>query len=145
MISPGNITPSPTLSSIQKLTAEADGNYYHTVQSGETLFWISGLYDVSLSNLMAWNGLDAASVIRPGEKLLLLVTPPPTATAIETPTLPPAPVTPFATPSLTPPPPTQTPLAAETETPRGFSLIFILGVIILVIGGLLWWRFARKS
>ena len=145
MISPGNITPSPTLSSIQKLTPEADGNYYHTVQSGETLFWISGLYDVSLSNLMAWNGLDAASVIRPGEKLLLLVTPPPTATAIETPTLPPAPVTPFATPSLTPPPPTQTPLAAETETPRGFSLIFILGVIILVIGGLLWWKFARKS
>ena len=145
MISPGNITPSPTLSSIQKLTPEADGNYYHTVQSGETLFWISGLYDVSLSNLMAWNGLDAASVIRPGQKLLLLVTPPPTATAIETPTLPPAPVTPSALPSLTPPPPTGTPLAAEQEPPRRFSLIFILGVIVLVIGGLLWWRFARKS
>ncbi len=147
MISPGNITPSPTLSSIQKLTPEADGNYYHTVQSGETLFWISGLYDVSLTDLMAWNGLNAASVIRPGQKLLLLVTPPPTATAIETPTLPPAPVTPSAIPSLTPPPPTQTPLVAETETssPRGFSLILILGAIVLVTGGLLWWRFARRS
>ena len=146
MISPGNITPSPTLSSIQKLTPEADGNYYHTVQSGETLFWISGLYDVSLSNLMAWNGLDAASVIRPGKKLLLLVTPPPTATAIETPTLTPMPVTPSATSSLTPPPPTQTPLAAETETPRRFSLSLILGVMVIVIGGLLWWwRVSRKS
>jgi len=41
LISPGNITPSPTLSAIQKLTPEADGNYYHTVQSGETLSWIA--------------------------------------------------------------------------------------------------------
>ena len=115
LISPGNITPSPTLSAIQKLTPEADGKYYHTVQSGETLSWIAGLYDVSLSNLMAWNGLDAASVIRPGQKLLLLVTPPATATAFETPTLTPTPVTPSPSPSITPPP-TGTPLVTETET-----------------------------
>jgi LysM repeat protein len=144
LISPGNITPSPTMSSIQKLTPEADGSYYHVVQSGETLFWIAGLYDVSLSNLLVWNGLDAASVIRPGQKLLLLVTPPVTATAIETPTLPPTLVTPSASPSATPPP-TGTPLVTETETPRGFSLSIILGVIVLVIGGLLGWRFSRKS
>jgi LysM repeat protein len=144
LISPGNITPSPTLNSIQKLTPEADGSYYHVVQSGETLFWIAGLYDVSLSNLLVWNGLDAASVIRPGQKLLLLVTPPATATAIETPTLPPTLVTPSASPSATPPP-TGTPLVTETETPRGFSLSIILGVIVLVIGGLLGWRFSRKS
>jgi LysM repeat protein len=144
LISPGNITPSPTLNSIQKLTPEADGSYYHVVQSGETLFWIAGLYDVSLSNLLVWNGLDAASVIRPGQKLLLLVTPPVTATAIETPTLPPTLVTPSASPSATPPP-TGTPLVTETETPRGFSLSIILGVIVLVIGGLLGWRFSRKS
>ena len=78
VISPGNITPSPTLSNIQKLTPEADGNYYHTVQSGETLSWIAGLYDVPLADLMAWNGLNNASVIRPEQKLLLLVTPPAT-------------------------------------------------------------------
>ena len=58
VIDPGNITPSPTLSTIQKLTPEADGNYYHTVQSGETLSWIAGLYDVPLADLMAWNGLE---------------------------------------------------------------------------------------
>ena len=58
VISPGNITPSPTLSAIQKLTPEADGNYYHTVQSGETLSWIAGLYDVSLvgSDGLEWTG-----------------------------------------------------------------------------------------
>src|SRR5258706_14319896 len=43
LISPGNITPSPTLSAIQKLTPDADGKYYNTIQSGETLSWISGL------------------------------------------------------------------------------------------------------
>ena len=84
LISPGNITPSPTLSAIQKLTPEADGNYYHTVQSGETLFWIAGLYDVPLADLMAWNGLGATSVIRPDQKLLLRLTPPATATALQT-------------------------------------------------------------
>ncbi|NOT06040.1 MAG: LysM peptidoglycan-binding domain-containing protein [Anaerolineales bacterium] len=146
LISPGNITPSPTLSNIEKLTPEADGSYYHTVQSGETLFWIAGLYDVSLSNLMAWNGLDAASVIRPEQKLLLLVTPPATPTALETPTLTPTPVPPSPILSMTPPP-TETPLAAETETPSSgrFSLSLILGSIVIMIGGLLWWRFSRKS
>ena len=144
VISPGNITPSPTLSSIQKLTPEADGNYYHTVQSGETLFWIAGLYEISLSNLMAWNGLDAASVIRPGQKLILLVTPPVTATAAQTPTFTPLPVTPSPSPSITPPP-TETPLVTEAEPSRGFSLSLILGVIVIVIGGLLWLRYSRKS
>jgi LysM repeat protein len=142
MISPGNITPSPTLSAIQKLTPEADGNYYHTVQSGETLFWIAGLYDVPLADLMAWNALDGTSVIRPGQKLLLRVTPPATPTAARTQT--PSPVPPSPSPSVTPPP-TGTPLVTETESPRGFSLSLILGLIMVLIGGLLWWRFSRKS
>ena len=114
VISPGNITPSPTLSAIQKLTPEADGNYYHTVQSGETLLWIAGLYDVSLADLMAWNGLNATSVIRPEQKLLLLVTPPATPTAVNA-TPSPMPITPSPSPSMTPPP-TGTPLVTETET-----------------------------
>jgi len=146
MISPGNITPSPTLSAIQKLTPEVDGKYYHTVQSGETLFWIAGLYDVSLSSLMAWNGLGDTSVIRPEQKLLLLVTPPATPTAARTPTLTPMPMTPSPSPSASPPP-TGTPLVTETETssPSGFSLSLILSLVMIVIGGLLWWRYSRKS
>jgi LysM repeat protein len=146
LISPGNITPSPTLSAIQKLTPEADGNYYHTVQSGETLFWIAGLYDVSLADLMTWNGLNAASVIRPEQKLRLLVTPPATATAVQTQTPSPMPSTPSPSPSIAPLS-TGTPLDPETETPsaRGLSLSLILGLIMVLIGGLLWWRYSRKS
>jgi LysM repeat protein len=146
VISPGNITPSPTLSAIQQLTPEADGNYYHTVQSGETLFWIAGRYDVSLADLMTWNGLNNTSVIRPEQKLFLRVTPPATATVAQTQTPNPMPMTPSPNPSMTPQM-TGTPLAAETETSSkgGASLILILGLMMLLIGGLLWWRYSRKS
>jgi LysM repeat protein/uncharacterized protein YkwD len=139
VISPGNITPSPTLSAIQKLTPEADGNYYHTVQSGETLSWIAGLYNIPLADLMSWNGMDATSVIRPNQKLLLRVTPPATATFTPSP----ATITPSPSPSITAPPPTATPPAAP-ETPRSSNLGLLLGLSTLVIGGLLWWRFRRK-
>ena len=141
VISPGNVTPSPTLSAIQKLTPEADGNYYHTVRSGETLSWIASLYGISLSDLMAWNGLDATSLIRPEQKLLLLVAPP------ATPTLTPSP-TAISTVSLIPsmtPSPTGTPVVTATGSTSRSSLGIIFVVIIVVIGGLLWWRFSRKG
>mgnify|MGYP000212145592 CR=1 FL=1 len=144
VISPGNITPSPTLSAIQKLTPEADGGYYHTVQSGETLSWIAGLYDVPLADLMSWNGLGATSVIIPNQKLLLRVTPPATATV----TLAPATITPSPSPSRTLSPPTGTPNAevilAEESTGRRRPIL-VLGVGIILIGGLWWWRFSRKN
>ena len=142
VIDPGNVTPSPTLSNIQKLTPETDGNYYHTVHSGETLLWIAGLYDVPLADLMAWNGLNNTSVIYSEQKLLLLVTPPPTATFTPNPPT----MTPSPSPSVTPPSPTGTPpiTEAETSSAGGLGLSLILGVTALVIGGLLWWRFSRK-
>ncbi|MBV6451037.1 MAG: hypothetical protein MHPDNHAH_01765 [Anaerolineales bacterium] len=138
VISPGNITPSPTLSNIQKLTPEADGNYYHIVQSGETLSWIAGLYDVPLSDLMNWNGLGAASVIIPNQKLLLRVTPPATATKTPAP----------ATMTLTPSPSAISTLVTETptaevapveESSSGSELGLIFGIAVILIGGLLWW------
>lgn len=108
VIHPGSVTPSPTprpLTPIEKLTPESDGKYYHTVKSGETLSWISGLYDVQISDLMVWNGLNASSVLYPEQKLVLQVTPP----ATETPTSLPATATltatmvpPAPTPSLSP-------------------------------------------
>jgi len=102
LISPGWVTPSPTprpLTPIEKLTPASDGNYYHIVQSGETLLWIAGLYDASLAELLAWNGLASDSIIRPEQKLLLQVTPP-------------------ATPTRTPGPPSATPANTATATPR---------------------------
>ena len=143
VIDPGHVTPSPTLTNIQKLTPEADGNYYHVVHSGETLSWIAGWYGVPLTDLMAWNGLNNASVIRPDQKLLLLVTPPASPTPIETPS--PIAVTP--SPSLSPTPsPTGTPLAqAAGATSSPSALPVVLGVATIVgIGGWLWWRSKRK-
>ncbi len=144
VISPGNITPSPTLSAVQRLTPEADGRYYHTVRSGETLSWIAGLYDVPLASLMAWNGLNNASVIRPEQKLLLLVTPPATATLTPSATMM---ITPSPSPSMTQPPPTGTLPVTATEVPRRSNLGLILGLIALAagLGGLMWWRFAGKG
>src|SRR5215208_3657051 len=142
VIDPGHVTPSPTLSNVQKLTPEADGNYYHTVSSGETLSWIAGFYNVPLADLMAWNGLNNTSVIRPEQKLLLLVAPP------ATPTLTPSPITITSAPNLSgtaTPSPTGTPIAdnaRETESPRGSGLGVIFVVLIILIGGLLWWRYS---
>lgn len=141
VIDPGHVTPSPTLSNIQKLTPEIDGNYYHTVHSGETLSWIASWYNVPLADLMAWNGLNNASVIRPDQKLLLLVTPPATATLTPSPVT----ITPPPSPSITPSP-TGTPPVVEAEAPRNSNVGLILGVTaIAVLGGLLWWRSSRKS
>jgi len=144
VISPGNVTPSPTLNAIQKLTPNADGNYYHTIRSGETLLWIAGLYEIPLSDLMNWNGLDNTSVIYADQSLLLLITPP------ATPTLTPAPATttPSPSPSVTQSPPTVTLTATATATSAsGTNQSLVMGVIILfiAIGGLLWWRFSRRS
>jgi len=111
IIHPGNVTPSPTprpLTPIEKLTPASDGNYYHIVSSGETLSWIASLYEIDLGELMAWNGLSGSSILRPGQELLLQVTPP----ATETPTPRPATVTATATPVL----PTITPTSQPTST-----------------------------
>jgi LysM repeat protein len=141
LISLGDITPTATLNAIQRLTPEADGRYYHSVQSGETLFWIADLYDVPLIDLMTWNGLNNASVILPEQKLLLQVTPPATVTSTPSPTR--LPSTP--SPSFTPAPPTETPLVIVEETSRGSTLPLIAGVITILLGGLLWWGVSRRK
>jgi LysM repeat protein len=116
LIDPGYVTPSPTplpLTEIQKLTPESDGKYYHTIQSGETLSWIADFYDLSVTDLMAWNGLNSASIIMPEQKLVLLVTPPVT----ETPT--PRPVTPTATQTMAPHSPTPSLMPTVISTTPG--------------------------
>jgi LysM repeat protein len=144
VISPGSVTPSPTprpLTPIEKLTPASDGKYYHVVQSGETLSWIASLYDIALNNLMAWNGLNNASIIRPDQKLILQVTPPPTLTST------PGPPTPTATATLTPRPPTatRTPTRAAhsptaTSTPvsqSGTPVVGWLSFVVVAVAGLI--------
>ena len=118
LIDPGFVTPSPTprpLSAIERLTPESDGKYYHVIQSGETLFGIAGYYEISLIDLMTWNGLNQTSVVYPDQKLILLVTPP----ATETPT--PGPAT--MTPTLTTAPPTPTPSKIPTQPAGSPTLV----------------------
>ncbi len=144
LIDPGWVTPSPTprpLTAIEKLTPASDGNYYHTVSSGDYLAWIADLYEVSLADLLDWNGLSADAIILPGQKLLLQVTPP----ATETPTSLPASPTPSITPTPRSPTATQTSVATHPNiTPtiaaqdRASPPNWVLPVVIvLVVAGLL--------
>lgn len=115
LINPGSFTPSPTprpLTAIEKLTPESDGKLYHSIQSGETLSWIAQYYEVQVADLMAWNGLNNASILYPQQKLFLQVTP------AATPTFTPGPPTLTPPATLVPLTPTrsQTPLLASTKT-----------------------------
>jgi LysM repeat protein len=109
------VSPGLILAPIERLTPDNDGRYFHTVQSGETLSGIAGLYEISLENLMGWNGLGVNSIIRPGQGLLLQVTPPATRTSTPGPPTAKAAATSTATPM--PPRPTSTP----TRTPAVLS------------------------
>jgi len=154
LIYPGNVTPSPTprpLSPIEMLTPDSDGNYYHTVKTGEYLAWIANLYEISLAELMAWNGLSSASIIRPGQQLLLRVTPPATAT--------PTPAPPSATPTST-----RTPVAststqelratlpspsatAQAQAQPALTMPVVAFFAVLVVAGLLLfgWGMRRRN
>ncbi len=143
LIRPSLVTPSPTpppLTPLEKLTPASDGKYYHTVQSGETLYWIAKHYEVSLNDLMAWNGLNESSIIKPEQKLVLQVTPP----ATQTPTPAPATATPPATPAPLTPTPTRTPTQAAAlptdpvESPSANGSIPLLSFVLLGLaaGGL---------
>lgn len=61
----------------------------HIIKSGQSLWLIAALYNLTLEQLMELNGLTADSVIRPGEELIIRLptpTPPPTETPIPSPT-----------------------------------------------------------
>jgi LysM repeat protein len=157
LIDPGKVTPSPTprpLSPIEQLTPASDGNYYHIVKNGEFLAWIADLYEISLAELMAWNGLTSDSVIQPGQELLLRVSPPATTTPIPplpsvTPTTTQISITSTPTPiqGLTTPLPSAIPTAtAEAETPPSLPGLGVPLVIVLVVAGLLLlgWAWRRR-
>jgi LysM repeat protein len=148
LIKAGNVTLSPTprpLTPIEKITPADDGNYYHTVQSGEYLAWIAELYDISLDQLLAWNGLSSTSVIRPGQKLLLLVTPPPTNTPIPTSPIPTSTITatqtqPSPTPnsSNTPLGPTESVDAVSQSRPSGFGAAILAVLVVVGVLAVVW-------
>jgi LysM repeat protein len=153
LIDPGNVTPSPTprpLSPVERLTPASDGNYYHNVQSGEYLAWIADLYEVNLAELMAWNGLTSASIIQPGQQLLLRVTPPATATLTPAPpsataTITKTPLSTTSTQELTTALPSVIATADAEAQPSLPGMGAALMVVVLVAGLLLLVWVARRS
>lgn len=152
IIYPGNITPSPTprpLAPIEKLTPASDGKYYHTVQSGETLVWIAKLYEVSLNDLLAWNGLNWTSIIHPGDQILLQVTPPIPLTFTPTRTIPPTntPIPFTATPSPTSiavtATPTPIPINGSSQNPPAILFVLIGAASTVTILAFLYLRKKR--
>lgn len=155
VIDRGHVTPSPTprpLTPIEKLTPEADGQYYHVIQSGQTLSWIADLYGIKVNDLMAWNNLNASSILHPNQKLLLKVTPPATATFT------PGPATATFTPTQAPPTLTATQPSTPTTAPSPTviqtnkasaismdSVVLYSIVGLAVIGLLLVLFFSRKK
>ncbi len=118
------------LSPIQKLTPDGEGRYYHRVKSGDTLSSIAGLYQVSLRELMAWNGLDSASILYPDQKLLLQVTPP----ASETPTPRPSNTPQAVAQSMAEAAETATPAVAAAGKTSGMSRESVFWLIVLLMG-----------
>jgi len=144
LINPGSGTPSPTphpLSLLEQLTPDSNGNYYHTVKPGETLLWISNLYEVSLNELLAWNGLTVSSIIHPEQKLLLRVTLPASVTptaipATLAPTPTPLPTTPILRPSQTQPVPSPMVGGASPTVDQSTTVLWLV-LVGLVLGGFL--------
>ncbi|GAB4580975.1 MAG: hypothetical protein Fur0022_37200 [Anaerolineales bacterium] len=153
------ISPGKILSPLEQLTPASDGNYYHTVKSGETLSGIAAAYNLTLTTLMSWNGLNSDSIILPGQQLLLMVTPPVPPTSTPSPVTPQtaeitssSTSTPTPSPSVLPstatvlaPPATSPAEALPTNLSEG-TPESLLGVGI-VVGGLilLIWVVTRKK
>jgi uncharacterized protein YkwD/LysM repeat protein len=64
-------TPAAWLIPIQAATPRADGSIIHEVQWGQFLYNIADAYKVELPYLLVLNGINANTVIYPGDKLLI--------------------------------------------------------------------------
>ncbi|HKJ26412.1 MAG TPA: LysM peptidoglycan-binding domain-containing protein [Anaerolineales bacterium] len=93
MMTPAQAAPAYQLTSFPTPTPGPDGRIVYTVQDGDTLFRIAAVSELSLNELLELNNLDADSIIRPGQVLLLGLVSAPVATAEPGATIPPAPQT----------------------------------------------------
>jgi len=56
---------------VSAATPQADGSVVHTVQPGQALWNIAAIYNISITDLVALNGLSENSFIHPGDKILV--------------------------------------------------------------------------
>lgn len=59
------------------VAAPSSGVQTHLVAAGDTLYGIAQKYSTSTASLYAWNGLDAQSIIYPGQSIVVSAPPPP--------------------------------------------------------------------
>jgi len=98
-------------------TPDYDGNIYHVVQNGQTLYTIAVYYGVGFETIKELNKL-ASNDIFVGDKLLISKKPTPTITLTRTPTV----MIPTRTPTVTAIPTTPRPTRTITPTPDPKSL-----------------------
>lgn len=108
------VNPPPAETSAGEPAPEGDDTPTHTVVAGNTLGIISGIYDVSIEDIMAANNMTDPNVLAIGQVLIIPVNGLPEPTAVPT-TLPPTPT------SNVPP----TPIAPIEDTPSTVALIEI--------------------
>lgn len=95
-------------------TPMADGAIVHIVQQDETLATISSAYGISMADLRSLNAMAPTSnLIYPGQKLIIRLAQPPTATPTATATVP----RPTRTPTVVTPTRTPRPTGTATTTP----------------------------
>jgi LysM repeat protein len=119
-------------------TPNGDGDIYHTVLYGQSLFAIATWYGVTVEKIKQMNSLTSDSIYE-GQKLLISIKPTPTITPTRTATIP----QPTRTPSATKKPPTPMPTITVTPTLKpnlGNALAKIdrqyLGLGLLVISAI---------
>jgi LysM repeat protein len=94
-------------------TPNGDGDIYHVVQYGQTLYSIATWYGVTIETIKQLNSLTTDSIYE-GQKLLISIKPTPTITPTRTATVP----QPTRTPTATKAPPTAAPTLTATATPK---------------------------
>lgn len=140
----------PVMIPVTKAEPRADGSLVHIIRTGQTLWTLAAVYEVSLQQILDLNGYTESQVVYIGEEVIIA---PPGSYATLEPTLDPN-ATPTRTPTATPSPtatrtpasqPTAAQLAAVDEPQQpptnaggstsvhlvvGVALVSILGVIV---------------
>jgi LysM repeat protein len=83
-VAAGDAAVSQFMVPITKSTANADGNVFHKVQYGQTLWSIAIDYGTTIKNIQSLNNLGESELVYQGQELLVLkgATPPPPSTLI---------------------------------------------------------------
>ena len=62
---------SQIIASIKIAEPDADGNTYHVVQNGQSLWSIASAYGVKIEDVAAWNNIKDPAAIALNQKLLI--------------------------------------------------------------------------